>query len=447
MKHSFLILLIAVLFASCKRDDLTPDANGDGERNGYGSQYAGFVYTSTNSTSGNAIIAMGRKNNGKLTELPGSPYPTGSAGDAAEGDFDTQWAIRIVGDYLLAVNAGANPVNSTISVFKINQQDGSLMQIDQNPSTSAMDNIDSRGVRAASLTLTEQGGTTWVVVGNQFANPHYEGDAGTPVGMVVNTPLRNLAVFTFMDGVLSFHSIGATYEDGSHGGPTTAIFNDAGSKLAVSTWGVTHILTANPDLALQSPGRLYVYDFSNGMLTQTGMYEEEGVSGNIGISWSPSNAYIYMTNFNLHASKADHSVTVHEANTAAKVQNFETAGDNDEACWTHVSLDQTTLYTASFGNNIVSFFHIGSNDLLSVTANPNYVVRSGVPPADTKDMYEAGGKLYVSGAFMSHSVSIFEILSGGALMELPQSPYYVPSVAGTTPAQVAFLGLTGFEKG
>ena len=73
--------------------------------------YSGFLYTSTNSTSGNAIIALGRKSDGTVQELPNSPYSTGSNGDAAEGDFDTQWSLRIVGDYLLAANAGGNPTN------------------------------------------------------------------------------------------------------------------------------------------------------------------------------------------------------------------------------------------------------------------------------------------------------------------------------------------------
>ncbi len=101
-------------------------------------------------------------------ELHKSPYQTGGNGDAAEGDFDTQWALRIVGDYLLAVNAGGNPVNSSISVFKINKVDGRLEQVDQNPATPAMDNMDSRGVRSASIAAKTSGGTTWVAVGNSI---------------------------------------------------------------------------------------------------------------------------------------------------------------------------------------------------------------------------------------------------------------------------------------
>ncbi len=109
---------------------------------------------------------------GTVKELPNSPYSTGANGDAAEGDFDTQWALRIVGDYLLAVNAGGNPTNGSISVFKINRSDGSLTQVDQNTSTPAMDNMDSREIRAASIAAKDVGGNT--------LTPNFFARAGNP---------------------------------------------------------------------------------------------------------------------------------------------------------------------------------------------------------------------------------------------------------------------------
>jgi hypothetical protein len=86
-------------------------------------------------------------------------------------------------------------------------------------------------------------------------------------------------VFTLNEasGQLSFKSIGATFMDGNNGGPTTVEFNAAGTQVAVSTWGVPHFAAPDADLSLQKPGRLYIYDFAAGNLTQTGVYEEEGV--------------------------------------------------------------------------------------------------------------------------------------------------------------------------
>lgn len=439
MKKLFFLSMLSIALFSCEQDH--PDMQ---------ESYKGFIYTSTNSSAGNAIIALGRKGDGTVKELKGSPYKTGAAGDAAEGDFDTQWALRIVGEYLLAVNAGANPVNSTISVFKMNKANGQLMQIDQNPSTPAMDNMDSRGVRAASIAAKTIGSNTWIVVGNQFANPNFQGPAGTAFGSVMSTPLRNLAVFTFnqTNGMLEFKSIGATYTDGNNGGPTTVEFNAAGTKIAVSTWGVPHFATPEPDLAKQKPGRLYIYAFAAGTLSQTGVFEEAGISGNIGFSWSPNDQYIYLSNFNLHSSKEASSLTVHNATTAAKVQNFATAGRNDEGCWTWVSLDKSKLYVASFGENVVSSFSILGSNLVAKTIEPNFFKRRGnLPEGDTKDMYETSdGFLYVSGAFQSHTITTFKTYPGGGLIEVPGSPYYVPTSVGKSKDEHAYLGLTGFDK-
>lgn len=443
MKKSLLILSLTTLLFSCEKleDIFNPPPGKD---------FSGYIYTSTNSTSGNAIIALGRNSDGTVKELKGSPYSTGDVGDAAEGDFDTQWALRIVGDYLLAVNAGANPVNGSISVFKINKKNGSLSQVDQDPSTPAMDNMDSHGVRSASIASKSMGGTTWIVVGNQFANPNYQMDPPQAFGTIMATDARNLAVFTFdaSSGVLEFKRIGATYNEGTYGGPTTVEFNSDGSKIAVSTWGVPHFATMDADLKLQRPGRLYIYDFSDGNLTQTGKFEEEGISGNIGFSWSPNDKYIYLSNFNLHSSKEKNSLTVHDGTTAAKVQNFATAGRNDEGCWTWVSLDKQHLYVASFGENVVSVFDIKSDGKIAKTLDPNFFTRrGGLPMGDTKDMHETpDGYLYVAGAFQSHTITTYKKASDGALSEVSGSPYAVPSSVGKTKEQHAYLGLTGFER-
>lgn len=442
MKKLLATSLLSVLFFACKKNDI-PDFD-------LGNNLTGFIYTSTNATSGNAIIALGRHKDGTVEELKGSPYATGDRGDAAEGDFDTEWALRMVGDYLLAVNAGGNPVHSTVSVFKINKANGKLTQVDQNPNTPDMDNMNSRGVRAASIAAKTIGATTWVVVGNQFANPNYQGSPAVAYGSVMSTGERNLAVFTLnqTNGLLYYKGIGATYMDGNYGGPTTVEFNAAGTKLAVSTWGVPHFATPDADLSLQKPGRLYIYNFSEGSVMQTGLFEEEGISGNIGISWSPNDQYIYMSNFNLHSSKEGNSLTVHDGTSGAKVQNFATGGRNDEGCWTWVSIDKHKLYVASFGDNVVSAFSILGNNLIEKTLEPNSFKRSGeLPTGDTKDMHEtADGYLYVSGAFQSHTVTTFRTSASGMLSEIGASPYYVPTSRGKSKEEHAYLGLTGFDK-
>ena len=178
------------------------------------------------------------------------------------------------------------------------------------------------------------------------------------------------------------------------------------------------------------------------------MYEKTGVSGNIGISWSPNDQYIYMANFNLHSSVENHSLTVHNSTTAAQVQNFATSNRNDEGCWTWVSLDKSKLYVASFGTNGVSAFSILGSNLLANTLGSNFFRKRGnLPTGDAKDMHEtADGYLYDVGAFQSHSVSTFRTSASGALIEIANSPYYVPTSIGKSKEEHAYLGLTGFDK-
>ncbi len=93
-------------------------------------------------------------------------------------------------------------------------------------------------------------------------------------------------------------------------------------------------------------------------------------------------------------------------------------------------------------------FDIGADNWISQSLNPNFFARGGgIPTGDAKDMYEApGGHLYVLGAFQTHTVTVFNRAANGALTEQAGSPYRVPSSAGRSMTEHAYLGLTGFER-
>ncbi len=415
--------------------------------------YSGYMYVGTNAGSANGVVALGRHEDGTLTELQASPYLTGAKGEALAGDFDTQWAVRIVGNYLLTINAGRNPTNGSISVFRVNHDDGSLTQVDQDPSTPAMDNIDSHGIRPVSIATTAAGGATWVVVGNQHSNPFYVDNKAALTAPVEASSLRNLAVFNFdsTTGILTFRNIGTTYDSGKYGGPVTVEFSPSGDKLSVVTFGLPDF-QAHPRSKLQVPGRLYVYSFNGGVLKQTGKYEETGVSGNTGSSWSPNGRYVYMTNAN--SVSQDHDLTVHDGVNAAKVQHFSTssvAQHKDEVCWSLVSLDGKRFYTASTGTNEITVFDIGNDGRLSKSLPKNVFPLNGISGEDAKDMYETPGFLYVLGALRSHSVTAFRTASDGTLTQAGL-PYRIPSLAGAKLAEsggadeIGLQGLTGFER-
>jgi hypothetical protein len=89
---------------------------------------------------------------------------------------------------------------------------------------------------------------------------------------------------------------------------------------------------------------------------------------------------------------------------------------------------------------------LGSN-LLAKTLEPNFFHKKGnLPDGDAKDLHEAGGYLYNTGAFQSHTVSTFRTSMSGVLTEIARSPYYVPTSIGKSKDEHAYLGLTGFDK-
>ena len=109
----------------------------------YGSEVTGYLYTTLNGETTNQVIAIERHDDGTLgKQVAYSTRSLGganrSAGGDAAGDFDAQGAVQIIGDYLLAVNAGGN----TISVFDLERSDGSLTHAG---------NVASGGTRPVSI--------------------------------------------------------------------------------------------------------------------------------------------------------------------------------------------------------------------------------------------------------------------------------------------------------
>src|SRR5680860_56248 len=119
MKNLFLLFLggIALTFAGC-----SDNTTGGGTDN-----VAGYIYTTTNGQSTNQVVRFDRNEDGSLANE--TVYSTNSQGGAnvdaggdAHGDYDFQGSVKIIGDYLLTVNAGGNDV----SVFSLDRTDGDL---------------------------------------------------------------------------------------------------------------------------------------------------------------------------------------------------------------------------------------------------------------------------------------------------------------------------------
>src|SRR5262245_19616454 len=115
------------------------------------------VYTETNDIA-NAILAFRRDDEGRLTLLPGAPFPTGGKGvidpSFKLGPFDTDQNIVIDRDrrLLFAVNSGSN----SIAVFHIRPHDGALEPVRGSPFPSGGINQVSIGLRGDRIVIINQ---------------------------------------------------------------------------------------------------------------------------------------------------------------------------------------------------------------------------------------------------------------------------------------------------
>lgn len=70
-----------------------------------------------------------------------------------------------------------------------------------------------------------------------------------------------------------------------------------------------------------------------------------------------------------------------------------------------------------------------------------------MPVGNAKDIHESSDEyLYDVGAFQSHTVSTFRTSASGVLTEIANSLYYIPTSTGKSKEELAYLGLTGFDK-
>ncbi|MGB0894051.1 MAG: hypothetical protein ACPGUD_06545 [Parashewanella sp.] len=442
----------------------------------------GFLYTTTNGQGDNKVLRLSRYADGKVgAEKSYDTFGDGGAnvmaGGDAHGDFDSQGAIQIIGNYLLTVNAGSN----TISVFGLNRTNGEL---------NFLENEASGGVRPVSIAYTKQNGSDnmyWVVVGNQWNNPNVQkGPGSEPAANIERYPndgffkvsppaaegkdlstadasdaQRNITLFSFNSatGDLSVVKILANYPR-QNGGPTTVSFSDDGSKLAVATWGIAHfgtntpVATDNKDTTEQRPSRVYVYNFNNqnGETTNAQYFEQVGIAGTIGINWARgNNDYIHASNFNLANNMSNNGLTVLQSTATAvtKQNGYKTGAANtiDEACWTILSPDGKRLYVSSFGTNVITPFELNDNGTVKSTLTFAERGSSAERPAgDTKDMYITSDNkyLYSIGAFETFTMNRFNITPTG-LTFVDQYDYQATkSMKGTRGAN-NFLGLAGFD--
>ncbi|MET4080333.1 6-phosphogluconolactonase (cycloisomerase 2 family) [Pedobacter sp. UYP30] len=404
------------------------------------------------------MVRFSRHANGTLSDE--KAFSTNSLGGAnvgaggdAHGDFDAQGGVQIIGNYLLAVNAGGNDV----SVFGLDKKTGDL---------TFKNKVGSGGTRPVSIGYTKKNGSAdeyWLVVGNQWNNPKVQKD-GAAIERYPNNAFfmqdltlpdatdneRNIQLFTFNASTGALTSVKQLDKyDRENGGPTTVSFSDDGTKLAVATWGIAHFGTKVTSLNEQHPSRVYVYDFANGNVSGGRYFEEAGIAGTIGFSWAKNkNTTLFVSNFNVIPSKMDNSVTVltDGGSSVTKTANFSSTPNLgiNESCWTTLNPAGDKLYVSSFQTSLVSAFNVNGTNLSYSSTQ----VRGDLAPkgGDSKEVWISPDNkyLYNTGALQSFSINLFNIDSDGFTYKKQYILSTTADGAGIA-GKYNFLGLVGYD--
>jgi DNA-binding beta-propeller fold protein YncE len=336
------------------------------------------VYTISNDPVNSGLIVLEQQADGSLREMAGSPVMTGGKG-LSGGDIDQQGAVRVAGDFVLAVNPGSH----TIAVL-MKDKTGMPVPVNGSPFPSGGEN---------PISLSVRGNVVYVV--NQalpFANPRSK---------------PNITGFRLMKDGKLMPIPGSTLTFPVGMGPAQIEFAPTGDAVA---------LTAG----FQAENGSVIH---GGMLMPSGVIKlgtpvrPRGASGTVGFSWCPTGDRILVSNFRGSA------VTVFDIDpaTGSPKQLGDAVGDKEEAaCWTAISADGKALYVANYVSNSVSVFDVMENGSVKLLGS---VKRRGTPSTpDTKDLILSadGHYLYALGA-NSRTLSIFHIGPDRMLTELPEA--------------------------
>jgi 6-phosphogluconolactonase len=333
----------------------------------------GYLYTVNNDAQHNGVAVLARQTDGSLTEVAGSPFPTGGKG--LGGDIDQQGAIRVYRNYVLAVNPGSQ----SVAVFQ-KGEGGQLTPVAGSPFASG---------GSAPLSLTVHGDLVYVA--NQapaFANP---------------SSAPNLVGFRLgPDGTLTPIAHAQIALPAGHGA----------AQVEFSPGGETVVVTSG----FQAEETSHVHGYkvqADGTLTEGpgSPVRVRGASGNVGFSWNPTGTRVYVSNFRGSA------ITVFDVNkeTGGVQQVGGAHGTQGSAsCWTVLSSDGKTLYVANFVSNSISIFDVHADGTLGTTK------RRGATGPDTKDLTlsKDGKFLYVVGSG-AREISVFSVGADRLLTELP----------------------------
>ncbi len=323
------------------------------------------VYSMTNASPRNRVIAFRRGPNGRLTRI--QAYATGGSGTGANmvDPLASQNSIVMsrLGHFLYVVNAGSN----TISSFRV-ADDGTLTLVDE---------ISSGGISPNSLAVS--GSLLYV------SNRGNATNASNIVGFRVSN-----------DGNLR-RIIGSRRLLSTPGAQPSCIVFDRNRR-----WLVVSELNTN---------RLTVFRVRpNGTLTgrRVNTSNGEGPFGSVFLS----------TGVLLVSEAGPNALSSYRvgANGALTVISGSVPNGQQATCWVAVSRNQNFAYTTNAGNDTISIYRIRNNGRLAFIRNVRSTLNRRSAPIDN-GVSRDGRNLYVLNGNRG-SISVFRIELNGRLVRL-----------------------------
>jgi 6-phosphogluconolactonase (cycloisomerase 2 family) len=376
------------------------------------SRARGVVYVESNDPTGNAVLAFRRHDDGSLTPLPGSPFPTGGLGITPTfslGPFDSDQEVIINREHtlLFAVNGGSD----SIAVFHIHP-DGSLAPVDGSP-------FPSGGSNPVSVGLSEE---DVLCVVNQDQDPGHPGQfLPDYTSLRVTERGRLIAI------------------------PHSTFFVDAG---------------ASPSQALVSPdgGVLFGADFLGGLL-RTFRIAENGrlVPGVVqplppaefagtgappdplGLAVHPTRRLLYVDFVTINR------VGVYRYTEAGDLRFVRSVADSGKApCWALVNRAGTRLYASNTADASVSVFDIDRDPTEPVEIQHVSLRTTGSCFQFALDPTESFLHVVTQQAAptqdaTANGLNVLRVADDGTLTEVPSSPTRLPVPNLVRPQGVAAL--------
>ena len=358
------LLALALGAAACSMDQDSSRSMPLAPSLDRGSNSVGQVYTMSNATTGNAVLAYNRATDGSLT--PAGTYSTNGLGTG--GGLGNQGGIQLdaSGKTLLVVDAGSNEISS----FRVNG-DGSL---------TFADKVASGGVMPISVTISDD----LVYVLNA-------GGTG------------NISGFTLAaDGDLAPLAGSTRPLSTSASGPAQVSFDPSGTKLVVTEKNTNRISSYSVD--------------ANGIAHGPTVTPASGVTP-FGFAFTNSGTLVVSEAFGGAANASAVSSYAPAGNNwsviSASVPTTETA-----ACWIAITNSGRFAYTTNAGSGTITGYAIHEGALTRLDAD-GVTGSIGAASAPTEMALSRDSKFLYAFSGGMRRIAAFAIGADGSLSALP----------------------------